>query len=156
MRLTGKAFVYGLAATAVPVVGCSSNSPERAGSTASIDRLSDGSRGEIALELTLPGGESINSVNYTVNGPSNAIAGTYAYPLGITNPSFVIADVPPGIGYSLGLACTSADGRVACTGSNPATLPVSDASPGFNVAGGVVTNVNVVLTCTVTDDAGSQ
>jgi hypothetical protein len=157
VKLVGKGLVYGVAATALSTLSCSSNPSTEPEATAPVGGNGTENVGTIALELTLPGGQSIDFVSYTVtNGaPANTVTGTYNYPTSPVSPSFVIAGVPLGAGYQVFLTCASADGAVACAGSGPAAPPASDASAGFEVIKGAVSMVSVLLTCTVAIDAGT-
>jgi hypothetical protein len=132
-------------------MACSSNPSDGKRSSALVER----GGGAISLQLTLPGGQSIDTIRYVVsNGtPADTFVGSYTYPTSAVSPSFVISDIPPGTGYALSLTCASQDGSVICTGSNPA--PSSEASSGFDIAGQGVTDVNVVLNCTVSSDGGT-
>lgn len=154
MKLTRKALVYGLTATALPAVGCSSsNTSEETRTTASIDSQSPENVGEIALQLDLPGGRSVNSVSYSVTNEAlaNSVIGTYTFPADAGSNSFVISGIPLGTGYDVSLRCTSTDGAVTCSGT---AAPPGDATAGFDVTNGTLAVVNVLMTCTVTVEAG--
>jgi hypothetical protein len=150
------ALVYRLAVTALPVLGCSAHPSEATNATVSIGTPDQENVGKIALALAPPGGPAIGSVAYTMtNGtPANAVAGTYTFPAGADSSSLVISGIPLGTGYEVSLLCTSVDGTVTCSGTGPAATPASDASSGFDVTPGTLTIVNVLLTCTLTADAG--
>ena len=117
----------------------------------------EGATGAIRLALTIPGGENIGSLHYNVtNGTDGGTAtGTFVIPSSDESLSlaFEILSLPAGGGYSLVLQTTT-DAGLSCQGSSPTTLPVSDASPGFDVSSRSVTIVNLRLTCTVTTDGG--
>jgi hypothetical protein len=109
------------------------------------------------MQLTLPGGEDLSTLAYSLtNGTSGGtVTGTYVIPASAVSADFEVPSVPAGTGYGILLTATSSDGTVTCEGSDPATLPVSDASPGFAVTTGVVTTVNLLLSCTETVEAGT-
>jgi hypothetical protein len=154
VRRAWRALVFGLAAAAPAPVACSSNPSDGRTGTASLSPT-EGS-GEIRMQLTLPGGEDLSTIAYNLtNGtPEGTVTGTYVIPISAVSADFEVPSVPEGTGYGILLTATSSDGTVTCEGSDPATLPVSDASPGFAVSGGVVTVVNLVLTCTEAVDGG--
>jgi hypothetical protein len=158
VKLVRKVIALGLAAAASSVVGCSSTPTDGRSGAGSTNTAPEEGTGEIHLQLTLPGGEGINAVAYSVtNGtPLGTVTGTYVLPASAVTADFEVPDVPAGMGYSLVLTATSTDGSVTCQGSAPATLPVSDASPGFAIATGTLTAVNVLLTCTETSDGGTS
>ncbi len=106
--------------------------------------------GRVGMELTLPGGETVDSVNWTVTIP-NGDGGTTVVQTGTVNLqssttiSFLIGGIPPGNGYTISLTGMSADGLATCVGS--AT---------FNVTARTTTNVSVLLQCnTAPSEAGS-
>ena len=134
----GSAIVLGLAvALAAPVSGCGSNgqSGDSSGNAAGPGHRAFGT---VGMDLTLPGGEAINSVSWTINqGTSVVLTGTYAVPAAATTISFFIPNVPAGSGYTITLTATSTDGRVTCVGT----------SAPFSVTAQTTTTVNVFLAC---------
>jgi hypothetical protein len=152
VKLNGKALVHGLAVTAVSCLGCSSSPTDEPTSLASTESQKQDKVGQIALQLTLPGGQSLGSVSYAVANPANTVTGTYTFPAGTESSAFVISGIPLGTGYQASLSCLSADGTVSCTGTD---VPANDATPGFDVRTGTLPTVNVLLTCTVNTDAGT-
>jgi phospholipase C len=104
--------------------------------------------GSVGMELTLPGGEQINSVNWTITGPNGASTVVQTGTVNVGNSttvSFMASGIPAGTNYLVSLTGTSADGTVTCAGS--AT---------FNVVARTTTNVSVALSCnTKPQDSGS-
>jgi hypothetical protein len=150
-----RAFIFGLAAAALCLAACLSSPSDARSGGGSVSPSE--ATGEIRMQLTLPGGEDLNTIAYTLtNGtPEGTMTGSYVIPPSAVSADFEVPTVPAGTGYGILLTATSSDGTVTCEGSDPATLPVSDASPGFAVTTGVVTMVNLVLTCTEAVDGGA-
>jgi hypothetical protein len=102
--------------------------------------------GSVGAAVTLPGGEMLSSVGYTLTNGTSTYTGTVnvAWQSSVT---FVIGSVASGSGYVLTVTATTDDGAVTCTGS---------AGP-FSVANRSTTSVNVNLVCTSNTafDAGS-
>jgi hypothetical protein len=142
----GSAIVLGLAvATVVPSLGgCSASGGSDNGSGGS-SSTGHHAVGTVGLDLTLPGGESITSVNWTINQGSTVVtSGTYAVPSSATTISFFIPNVAAGSGYTITLSATSPDGKVSCIGT----------SAPFSVTAQTTTDVNVFLTCSATGTDG--
>ena len=56
--------------------------------------------GSVGMALSLPGGETIASVNWTINQGSTVVkSGTYSVPSAATTISFLIPNVNAGSGY---------------------------------------------------------
>jgi hypothetical protein len=100
------------------------------------------------MNLTLPGGQSLATVSWTISGPNGASALVQQGTVDLRNSrtlSFVATNIPAGTGYRVSITGTSADGTVTCAGS--AT---------FSVTAHATTNVTVLLECrTPGPDAGS-
>jgi hypothetical protein len=142
MKLIGKAIALGFAVATASVVACSGQhaSPTPQGSS------TDSNTGSVSYQYTLPGGEQINTVNYTLTNGVNSYSGTINVG-GSSVITFVVGGVASGSGYVLTLNATTADGTVSCTG----------ASAPFSVSNRATTSVNVNLVCTSNTafDAGS-
>jgi hypothetical protein len=158
MKLMCKTFVFGLAVAAASAVGCSGGKATGPGTQGNGEHA-----GEIGLNLTLLGGEQIPSLSYTLqNGTAaDTVTGTVALPNVVEGntpfvvPTFEIVPVAVGTGYSISVTGASADGTVTCSGSDPATLPVSASNPGFAVTSGNETVVNILVTCVSNVKTGS-
>jgi hypothetical protein len=100
------------------------------------------------MKLTLPGGESLASVSWTITGPNGASTVVQKGTANVQNSqtiAFTVADIPAGTNYAVAIAGTSVDGTVTCAGS--AT---------FSVTSRTTTNVTVLLQCnSLVPDAGS-
>jgi hypothetical protein len=150
MKLMCKTVMLGLAVTAASAMGCSSG-PSTGGSTGS---KGGEHAGEIGLNLTLAGGEVINSLAYTLSNGTAADTLTGTIPLPAVDagagpfavPTFEILPVQSGTGYTISLTGTSTDGLVTCSGTS---------APPFSVTAGAETAVNVLVTCTKANTAGS-
>ncbi len=104
--------------------------------------------GTVGMQLTLPGGEQINTVNWVITGPGGAstVVQTGSVPLNnSTMISFLVGGIPSGAGYLISVSGVSTDGSVTCAGSAP-----------FNTTSHMTTNVAVTLQCNATvPEAGS-
>jgi hypothetical protein len=102
------------------------------------------------MQLTLPDGEQVNSLSWTVTGPNGAstVVKTGTADLSkttSTNYNLNAPGIPPGSGYSVFLSGTSADGIEACA-----------ATATFDSKASAVTIVPVQLLCARgSPDAGS-
>lgn len=99
-----------------------------------------GATGSVGLELTLPGGQQLNAVTYTITGPNGAFTIVQSNTVNVANSqsiAFVVGNIPAGSGYSIALSGTTSDGTTACSGS-----------ASFSVAARVTTTVSVLLQCT--------
>jgi len=97
---------------------------------------SKANEGEVALDLTLAGGQSLNAVTYAITGP-----GGYARTGSIdvshsTQISTTIGGIPNGSGYTISLSGTTTDGGTACNGS-----------ASFSVSAHQTTTVPVAVLC---------
>jgi hypothetical protein len=139
MKLIGKALILGIAAATASVVGCSTGP-----STGSSSPGSEDSTGSIGLQLTLPGGEIIDTVAYTITGNGQDLTGTINVAASQTI-SFLIGGIPAGSGYTIALTATTTDGTTTCVGSTT-----------FSVTARQTTTVDLNLQCHATAaDAGS-
>jgi|CZKU01.1.fsa_nt_gi hypothetical protein len=141
--MTKRTILIGFAAAlaSTTFVACSGASSATSSGEGSAN---DEHTGKIGAQLTLPGGESIGSIAYTLQGPK-----TYSATVDVSGTastfSFVISNVVPGTGYTITLSATSADGEVACKGT----------SASFSVTANQTTAVNVLLACNTRLEAGS-
>jgi hypothetical protein len=102
----------------------------------------------VGARLTLPGGEVINTLTWTITGPNGASTVVQSGTVSVANSltvSFLVGGIPAGTGYTISVSGTSADGTVTCGGS--AT---------FGVTARQTTSVSLFLQCnTPGADAGS-
>jgi hypothetical protein len=141
-----------VALAAGPQVACSSNgSNGRASSSAPGSDgppASDDPRGTVGLNLTLPGGETISTVSWTITGPNGASTVVQSGTTNVASSAtlmLTIAGIPAGSGYSISLSGTTVDGTATCSGS--AT---------FGVTARATTSVTVLMQCGVgAADAGA-
>jgi hypothetical protein len=137
-RAAGAAMVGAVVLAAACVERPSSKSaPEEA------DASVQGAAGTVGAQLSLPGGEQLSAVTYTLTNGTNTYTGTVDVS-GQSSATFVVAGVASGTGYVLKIAGLSNDGTVSCSGSSPA-LTVSDRA---------TTMALVQLVCIVTAEAG--
>jgi hypothetical protein len=118
------------------VNGCSSTQTSPGGKEAE-------STGTIGLNLQLPGGVTVNAVQYTITGNGFTKTGSINVS-GQATISGTIGGIPAGNGFTITLTAASTDGSTNCLGS--AT---------FNVTGGATTAVTVHLQCRGTHRTGS-
>ena len=131
-------------------VGCSSPGAMEPGSAAPPEVLgpsSDGT-GTVGMRLTLPGGEQVNSVGWTITGPNGAATVVQTGTANVQNSqtvSFQVGGIPAGSGYTISISGQSVDGTVTCAGSGQ-----------FSVVARTTVNVAVALQCsTAGSEAGS-
>jgi uncharacterized protein YjiK len=92
--------------------------------------------GSIGLALQLGSGTTLNSVSYTITGPSSfSRTGTLDTSQSSTLTA-VIGNLPAGTGFSIALDGTTTDGSTHCAGAAP-----------FDVAARMTTSVSVHLAC---------
>ena len=139
----------GAATVAGSQVGCSSPGVSTAPpeSTVTPQGTASGDReGTIGMELTLPGGEQLNSVTWTLTNSSGVVIKKST--VMVTNSltiNILIGGIPAGSNYTLTLTGTTASGTVTCAGS--AT---------FNTTARMTTSVSIALQCnTAPPEAGS-
>ena len=151
--LLGGALVLG-AAGAATAVGCSSSgTPSTGGAPASNPAVrgasqGDDTTGKVGMQLTLPGGEQVNSVSWIVTGPNGASTVVQTGMVDLQNSTtiaFLVGGIPPGVGYVISLSGMSADGMATCVGSAQ-----------FTVMSQMTVNVSVALQCNApVSEAGS-
>jgi hypothetical protein len=126
-------------------VACGGSSPDAG--VRSLDAADDRT-GSVALQLSLPGGENIGTVAYSLTNGVSTLAGMLT-PLPSTAVYLAIGGVPVGGGYFIELAATSNDGTVSCTGSHGTGISDAgqDNGPPFSVMSQQSTNVIVQLIC---------
>jgi hypothetical protein len=110
------------AACAALAMGCSGN-PQRSG-------------GDIGLELQVPGGLTLNTVQFDIAGPASFSRSGVVDVSHSSVISFTVGGIPAGAGYIIALTATATDGTTTCAGS--AT---------FNVVAGATTQVVVNVDC---------
>jgi|HubBroStandDraft_4_1064222.scaffolds.fasta_scaffold10580_2 hypothetical protein len=116
----GSAFVLGCGIAATSLLeqaGCSSTNGEGPGAAVNATQPASDSVGRVGMNLTLPGGETVNSVAWTITGP-NSYSQSGSVNLGSSESiSFLVGGIPAGANYTIVLSGTSADGSVTCSGS---------------------------------------
>lgn len=145
----------GVSATAAVIqVGCSSGGQEPgtpspvASGVVGANTASAANTGTVGMQLTLPGGETVNSVAWTITGPNGASTVVQTGTVNLQNSetvSFLVGGIAAASGYLISLSGTSSDGLATCTGS--AT---------FDTTARTTTDVSVLLQCnTAVSEAGS-
>jgi len=127
----------GAASVAAIEVGCSSNGPQEPGGAGP----AAGDTGTVGMRLTLPGGQQVSTITWTLTGPGGASTVVQTGTANVQNSdtiSFLIGGIAPGNGYAIALSGTSTDGSVTCGGSAQ-----------FNVAARATTDVSIALQCNV-------
>ncbi len=136
-------------AMAGQVAGCSSGSTPPAepaagaGAPGAQDRL-----GTVGLAVTIPGGETIDTIAWVLTGPNGAPTVVSQGTVDVqrsTIASFQVGGIPAGSGYDIALSATSVEGAVMCAGT-----------ASFPILARATTNVTVLLRCgSPAPDAGS-
>ncbi len=146
-----KALLVGVACSASVAaiqVGCSSPQTQEQASTPGIGSSFPDVAGSIGMQLTLPGGQQVSSVSWTITGPNAAATVVESGTVNLQNSntvSFLVGGIPAANGYAITLSGVSTDGAATCAGS--AT---------FNTTARATTNVSVLLQCnTPASEAGS-
>jgi hypothetical protein len=102
--------------------------------------------GSVGLELTLPGGEGVSVVHWTLAGPNNAATVVQSGSVDVhasAGAMFLVSRIAPASGYAMILSAESTDGGVSCEGS-----------ASFAVTAHTTTTVAVQLGCTAAGMGG--
>src|SRR5580658_7409988 len=119
-----------LAAASAHLSACSSDTKGPQGQS-----TEDGT-GSVGMNLSLPGGEVVNSVSWTITGPNGFSKSSSFSVQGSTTISFTVGGLPAGTGYTVSISATTVDGSVTCLGSGT-----------FSVTAGATSTVNVLVQC---------
>lgn len=96
------------------------------------------STGTASMEISLPAGSQIASVQYAISGNGiTTITGSIDISGAGATTSFQVTGIPAGTGYTVRLDASSTDGATTCTGM-----------ASFDVTAGATTHVTVLLQCT--------
>jgi PKD domain-containing protein len=133
------------------VAGCSSHDVSlsqngSATSNAAANHPPSGDTGTVGVALQVAPGITINSVTYTLAGPSGFTqSGTIDVTMSPT-VSALLGGIPAGSGYAITLSGVSTDGSVTCSGESSA----------FTVIANQTTSVPVALACSgATPESGT-
>jgi hypothetical protein len=126
-------------------VGCSS--APRGGPDPGAAMAQDGA--SVGMELTLPNGEQVNSVNWTVTGPNGASTVVKTGMVSVGDSSTLQFNIAMPVGstgsYVVLVSGTSTDGLAVCAGTET-----------FSVPSTLTVHISIALLCAATDpDAGS-
>jgi hypothetical protein len=139
-----RACVAAALALCAATTGCASSPDslqEGPGAGESSSGSSDGGAvGSVGLNLSLPAGQSIEVVSWTISGPNGAasvVQSGAAHSQG-SGFSFLVGGIPAASNYRVALSGTATDGSVTCTGATP-----------FDVASRTTTQVTLLLACSV-------
>jgi hypothetical protein len=131
MKLRG--MLLATAALAAPLLNACSNQSNHSPSAGEIQGT-----GEVSMQLRLPDGTTLNSVNYDITQTGSSYSNTGSVNLAnSTTPRFQVGSIPAGVGYGIGLTGTTSAG-VTCSTATPQP---------FDIQAGVTTAVNVALRC---------
>ncbi len=116
----GKAIIFGLAIATASVVGCSSQRTDHGAHA--------GQTGTVGLQLQLPGGLTLNAVNYSITASGGTVvkSGT----INLTNSSSiaaVIGGIPVG-SYTVTLTGVTTDGAYTCSGAGTVSVTANATS----------------------------
>ena len=131
--------LFGALSAAACLGGC--GSPDAPGSQGNNDSNTAGS---VGLSLLLQPGVSLNTIGYTITGPSGFTRTGSIDVSNSTTVSAVISGIPFGTGYQISLRGMSADGTATCAGS-----------ASFDVTSATTTPVAVHITCSLQPTTGS-
>ena len=151
MKLMSKSLACGLAAVAIAAVGCSSASSTSKPTHTGVSSETGG----LGLKLTLQGGQTLDSLAYTLsNGtPADTVTGTIPLGTGTAGAGPIVVatqeilPVVAATGYTISLTGTS-------TGTGPVVTCTGSAGP-FAVTAGNETIESVLVTCTTPNTTGS-
>jgi hypothetical protein len=148
MKHIRTAMMFGAALAVASIAACSSSRNNAAPNGQTTPGNTEDGTGSVGFNYTIPGGEHISNVTYTLSNAAHTYTGTVN--VGASSViSFVIPAVLAGTGYTLTISGTSDDGLVSCTGSYG--TGVSDAGQNngapFTVGARSTTTVNVQLVC---------
>ncbi len=152
-RRASLAVAAGLAtAFAAQQFGCSSTSQSQGTGTparsAANQPLPADQTGSLGMALTLPGGETLSTINWVITGPNGATTVVQQGSDNVQNSaaiSFLVGGIPAGSGYTIALSGTTTDGISTCAGS-----------AAFSVTARTTTSVTANVTCIAqAQDAGS-
>jgi hypothetical protein len=124
---------------AVQAIGCSSTDDGASSGSLPGANGGDGATGTLGMSLTLPGGQSLNTLTWVITGPNGASTVVQQGTLNVQNSlsiAFTVGGIPAGSNYTIALSGTSTDGSVVCAGSAQ-----------FNVAAHATTTVSDLLQC---------
>jgi hypothetical protein len=101
--------------------------------------------GSVSLQLTLPGGEQVNVVNWAISGPNGAatVVQSSSVRVQALAVQFLVSGIPAASGYRVTLSGTSTDTTVTCSGAAE-----------FNVTAHAVTLVDVQMACGLPNTSG--
>jgi hypothetical protein len=118
----------------VPTTGHSSSSGAGAEDT-----------GSVSLQLTLPGGEQVDIVDWVISGPNGAatVVQSSSVTVQALAVQFLVSGIPAASGYRVTLSGTSTDTTVTCSGAAP-----------FNVMAHATTLVAVQMACGLPNTSG--
>src|SRR5689334_8389047 len=120
-----------LTTLALALGGCSGSDSLNRGKSSAENPTSS-----LQMNLTLPGGLTINTVNYSVTGGPGSISRNG--PINVQNSSvlrFRVGNLPVGPGYTINLGGSTTTG-VSCAGTQT-----------FGIADNLVTTITMTLTC---------
>lgn len=138
-----------VSALACEQIGCSSPAAPVAPSAASSSGGNPSDDvGSVGLSLTLPGGQTVNAITWTITGPNGASSIVQQGTVNVQNSTainFTVSGIPAGTNYTVTVTGNSTDGTVTCSGSAQ-----------FSVSARTTTSVSDLLRCTSTvSEAGS-
>jgi hypothetical protein len=75
--------------------------------------------GSVSLELSLPGGEQVNVIDWAISGPNGAatVVQSSSVQVQALAVQFLVSGIPAGSGYDVTLSGTSTDSAVTCSGA---------------------------------------
>jgi hypothetical protein len=137
---------------AVSVAACSSSGGgSGSGSSSGAPGKASADDGTLSLKLTLPGGDTINSVTFTLDNSAGSLV-----PLGVANPGTVALNNSGSIDFQIGGVPAGSGDSIALSATTRAGLTCQGSATGITVAARATTDVTVQMLCaSPSADAGS-
>jgi hypothetical protein len=134
MNLVSRARLLGLALALGPAIACGSGSYVGQQEPAA----SDSKTGSVGMELTLAGGITVSTINYSISGPTSLMGSVNVG--GALSVKFSVGALAPG-SYTITITATDSNGD-SCTGKGT-----------FTITAGAITGVSLSVVCTQVTDA---
>jgi hypothetical protein len=125
--------------------GSGENPSTRLGMGPSTGATGSGDIGSVGLQLTLPGGEQVNTIQWAITGPNGTTNVVQSSSVMVQGQAarFQVGNIPAGSGYQFTLSGNSTDSTVTCTGSAQ-----------FSIVAHATTIVSVQMACGIVGTGG--
>jgi hypothetical protein len=143
----GLCFGLGAAATGCSAEGAGAAGGEPAGPSPTSESVGDpADMGSVGMQLTLPGGAQVSSVNWVISGPNDAATVVKSGSVDVHasgGVSVLVGDILAGAGYHVALSAQATDGGLSCAGT-----------AAFAVHAHAITQVAVQMACNIAPSGG--